>query len=494
MARKGVLIILDGYGLGEDNKYNAVENANSPFLHRLKEMPHSILETSGEAVGLFAGEMGGSEVGHTTIGAGRVVPSTAKKIHDDILSNEFENNEKLVKVFKDVKRNKSDIHFIGMMSDKNIHSDYNHLFELISLSRDKADHIYIHLITDGRDTASYDSIEYFNILQDKIKDVKNCEIASISGRFYAMDREGNLDRTECAFNEMFAPTGTLNPKDIKQYLIASHESGITDEYIEPRHIKTRKKIKVRPEDYLFFFNFREDRLRQIVKMSTKLNCKIATMSNVGGTDTIVLYPTNKVAHTLSEHLSREGYSQIKISETTKYAHVTYFLNGGEEAPFPNEERVHIETNKVQNFSSTPKMRAREITKATNKSIKRNIDAVIVNFSNGDMVGHTGNYLATVKSIEYLDKCVKKICDVAKKHNYFVLISADHGNAEMMANNNGNPHTAHTLNPVLCVVLDNVPHKMKSKGELKDVAPTFLSLMGAKPNKYFEGKSLVLKQR
>lgn len=492
MARKGVLLILDGYGEGKKGEYNAVLNANSPYLKDLRTLQHSMLDTSGESVGLFAGEMGGSEVGHTTIGAGRVVPSTAKKIHDDILSHEFEKNKNLVKILKDLKKNNANIHYIGLLSDKNIHSDYNHLLELIRLSESKANHVYIHIITDGRDCGSYDSLQYLAKLKEYIKDKQNVEIASVSGRFYAMDREGNLDRTERAFNEMFNADNTIPSEELEKYIRASHKSGITDEYIEPKSIKTREKIVVNMDDYLFFYNFREDRLRQIVKMAEGLNCNLVTMSNVGGVHTTVLYPVVKTEHTLSEHLSRLGLSQIKISETTKYAHVTYFLNGGEERPFAREDRVHIATKKAKNFATTPKMRAKEIAKASVSAIKKNYDAVIVNFSNADMVGHTGDYKAAVKSIEYMDKCVKKICETAKKNGYFVLITADHGNAERMRTKDGLPHTSHTLNPVRCMIVDEVEHKMRAKGELKDVAPTFLSLMGVESNPYFEGKSLVTK--
>ncbi len=489
--KKGVLLILDGYGENNDTNFNAVANAKSPYLNSLRQQPHSLLKTYGSAVGLFDNEMGGSEVGHTTIGAGRIVPSIAKRIHDDIQSKQFEKNENIVKMLTDIKDKKSNIHFVGLLSDKNVHSDFNHLLELIRISKNKAKYIFIHIITDGRDSGMFDSLKYVKTLKKYIADIKNCKIASISGRFYAMDRENNIERTERAFNGMFFETNNeMKAEDIEKYLTVSHKANITDEFIEPKRVQTDIKISVKTEDYVFFYNFREDRLRQMVKMAEKLNCRLITMSKVGGVNAKSIYESEKVKYTLSEYLSTLNLKQIKISESTKYAHVTYFLNGGEEHPFKYEDRIHIPTIKVDSFDKTPKMRAKEITKLTIKSIEKGYDAVIVNFSNSDMLGHTGNYKATIKAIEYLDKCVKKIAKVAKNNDYFILLTADHGNADVMRTKEGEPNTAHTLNPVMCVAIDDEIHQMKARGGLKDVAPTFLDLMGVEPNKYFDGKSLL----
>ncbi len=490
MINKGLLIILDGYGEGESSPFNAVKNSKTPTLNALKNAQYSLIKTDGEAVGLFDGEMGGSEVGHTTIGAGRVVPSMAKQIHLDIENKLFEKNAVLKEQLLDLKNNKANLHLVGLMSDKNIHSDIAHAVEIIKIAKNKAKNIFVHFITDGRDSGCYDSLKYLEFLQNGIKEVKNCEIASVMGRFYAMDRENNLDRTNLAFDTMFLVNGSIKQNEIKKYLKAQHDEGILDEDIKPIHVITKENCAINENDCVLFFNFREDRLRQIVKKTETLNCKVITMADVGGTNATSMYPSRIVEHTLSEYLSEYDLKQIKIGESTKYAHVTYFLNGGKEQPFSKEDRVHVPTIKVDNFSKTPKMRAKDIAKETINAIKKNYDAVIVNFSNPDMVGHTGDYVATVKALEFLDKCLNKILKVVKKKGYFAIITADHGNAEKMKAEDGTPHTAHTLNPVFCSVVGNFKFKIKKKGELKDIAPTFVKLLGLPKNKFFEGNSLV----
>lgn len=493
MAKKGILLILDGYGEGENNDNNAVMNAKTPFLHSLKKnYPSSFIKTDGEAVGLFNGEMGGSEVGHTTIGAGRIVPSTAKKIHDDILSGKFRKNKKILDTFKKIEKHKANLHLIGMISDKNIHSDIKHLYELMTMTEFKDAKIFLHLITDGRDCGSFDSLKYLKELKKHLKSTKNAEIASLSGRFYAMDREGNLDRTEIAFDAMFNKKDGLNIAQIEAYIKEQHDLGVTDEFINPIHFKTKNEFAVNKNDVLFFFNFREDRLRQICNRCDKLSAKMITMSFVDGVDSLILYGKIITENTLSEHLSKLGLKQVKISESTKYAHVTYFLNGGREASFDGEDRIHIPTIKTENFAKTPHMRAKEITKAALKSVNKKYDAVIVNYSNPDMIGHTGDYNAVIKSLEFLDKCVKKLVTFALKHDYFLIVTADHGNAEMMKYKNGESHTSHTLNKVACTIVDTTEHKLRKAGELKDIAPTFLDLMQVENNSSFEGSSLIKK--
>jgi 2,3-bisphosphoglycerate-independent phosphoglycerate mutase len=277
---------------------------------------------------------------------------------------------------------------------------------------------------------------------------------------------------------------------VEKYIKQQHQSGITDEFIEPAMVKSANFTKVEENDYILFFNFREDRLRQIVKKCESLSCRLGTMAEVGGVKTDVIYPNKIVKNTLSEYLSQQGLKQIKISESTKYAHVTYFLNGGREEPFEGEDRVHVPTRKTTDFAKSPKMRAVEITKQTIKAIKKGYDVVIVNYSNPDMIGHTGNYNAVVTALECVDKCVDKVIKQANKQGYFVLITADHGNAEEMRTKENELQTAHTINPVFCVETSG-KYQMKESGELKDVAPTFVQLLGLKPNKKFEGKSLLL---
>lgn len=487
--QKGILVILDGYGEGKPYEYNAVTNAKTPTLKKLKTQSYSLLKNHGESVGLFENEMGGSEVGHTTIGAGRVISSTAKKIRDEIISGEFRKNKVLNSTLNNLKKNNADLHLFGLMSDKNIHSNIAHCVEIVDFAKDKAKNIYIHFITDGRDCGVYDSLKYLKSLEKNIKNVKNCSILSVSGRFYAMDRENVVERTNRAFNACFGQDNTID--NVEKYLKSQHDKGNNDQFVEPVAVKSSTFKKISKNDCIFFFNFREDRLRQIVKKCEDLKCNLVTMSDVGGVKAKVLYPNKIVENTLSEYLSKNGLKQIKISESTKYAHVTYFLNGGKEEPFELEDRVHVVSHKVDNFSKTPQMKSKEITNEVKKAIKKDYDAIIVNYSNADMVGHTGNYESTIKSIEYVDKCLKKVLKWAKD-KYFVMITADHGNADEMKLSNGEPHMAHTINPVFCVVA-NSGLKMKKNGELKDVAPTFVELLGLKPNKHFEGKSLIVKQ-
>ncbi len=491
MSRKGVLLILDGYGEGKKDPFNAVINAKTPFLDKIKARSHSLLKTDGEAVGIFEGELGGSEVGHTTIGAGRIVPSTAKAIHDDMLADKLKDNKILVDAFNFLEKNGGNLHLWGLCSDKNIHSDINTAIMLATLASKHAKNVFFHFITDGRDTGSKDSEKYLKMLVESTKNLKNFHIVSVAGRGYPMDRENNMDRIELALKYMFdGKSGEIEQKDILNYIKMQYEKGVNDQFVLPIHVKTDADAHLTKNDVFLVFNFREDRVRQMAGEIKKYPCRLITMSSVGNVETEVLYPAKKVEMTLSEHLSNEFKTQVKISETTKYAHVTYFLNGGEEKPFLGEDRVHIPTIKVEDFASTPKMRAKGITKATKKAIKTGYDAVIVNYSNPDMIGHTGNYEAVVKSLEYLDKCVKKVVKKALKNDYFVLITADHGNCETMRLPDGSPHMAHTLNLVECVIVDKVEHKMKKYGGLKDVAPTFLDLMEVKPNPKFEGKSLI----
>lgn len=486
---KAIMIILDGYGEGEKSRFNAVINAKTPTLDKLKEQSYSLLKTDSEAVGLLKGTMGGSEVGHTTIGASRVIPSTIKKIEDEMASNKFEKNKVVVSMLKDLKTNNADLHLIGLMSDKNVHSNINHLYKIVEISKSSAKNIFIHFITDGRDCGERDSLKYLKELKKNIKNIKNCRILSVSGRFYSMDRENIEERTNAAFNAMFEANSGIKQTEIETYISNEHKNGHTDQYVLPVHVDVKEYKQVNENDYVFFFNFREDRVRQMAKKAESLNCNLVTMADVGGVNSKVVYSTENVENTLSQYLSEKGLKQVKISESTKYAHVTYFLNGGREEPFLNEDRVHVPTIKTDDYIKTPKMQAGKITSEVIKAMKKSYDVIIVNYSNPDMIGHTGNYEATVKALEFLDKCVKKVLKNAKKFNYLSLITADHGNSEQMRTKQGEPHTAHTLNKVFCTVVGK-DCKMKKNGTLIDVAPTLLDLIGIENSKYFEGKSLI----
>lgn len=487
---KAVLIILDGYGEGHPSRFNAVINAKTPTLDKIKQGSCSLLKTDGESVGLFAGDMGGSEVGHTTIGAGRVVLSTAKRIQEDIKTGKFAENKIIAKMNKDLKANNSNLHLFGLMSDKNIHSNINHMLKIIDLTKNSANNIFVHFVTDGRDCGEKDSVKYLKILKNHIKNIKNCSILSISGRFYAMDRENNMENTNRAYNAMFLNNSGIKASEIETYLYNEHKQGRNDQYVLPTHVENENYNGVKPEDYVVVFNFREDRVRQIAKKMEELKCNLVTMSSVANVNSSVLYPAEKIQHTLSEYISQKGLKQIKISESTKYAHVTYFLNGGEETPFNGEDRVHLKTIPVKDYALKPKMRAKDITKQTILAMKKGYDLIVVNYSNADMIGHTGNYEATIKAVEFLDVCLKKVFASLSKFGYLALVTADHGNAEEMRTENGEPHTAHTLNNVFCTVVGKA-FEMKKFGSLQDVAPTLLDLMNVKNNNYFEGKSLIL---
>ena len=491
--KKGLLLILDGYGEAPKSKYNAVTNANTPYIDYLRsEYPHCLIYTHGRSVGLPEGTMGGSEVGHTTIGAGRVVKTTTVKIDDEIEGGEFFNHQQFVNKFQKLAQTGGALHIGGLFSDKQIHSDINHAFALIKLAKMyNIDRVFFHAFTDGRDCAQDSSFEYLNQFNQAVKEIGLGEIATVGGRFYVMDRENNLDRTNCALNcfEKLAYDYNTAYECLKN----SHDKGVTDEFVEPSRIKTAKQYTFDANDLFIFYNFRADRMKQPVKLLAERNIMdIITFCDFVSNNRVThIYDEEDITGTLSEYLSQLGLKQLKISESTKYAHVTYFLNGGREQAFDGEDRIHIETEKTTDYALTPKMRAGEIEQSTVKALnEQKYDAIIVNFSNPDMIGHTGNYDATVQALEFLDGCVKSIVETAIKNDYFVILTADHGNAEQMANDDGKPHTAHSLNPVICMIIDKMQYDMIQYSGLESIAPTFLHLMGLPANDKFEGKLLI----
>ena len=480
--KKGLLLILDGYGEAPKSEFNAVTNANTPYLDYLRSnYPNCLIYTHGRSVGLPDGAMGGSEVGHTTIGAGRVIKTTTVKIDDEIESGEFFKHNIFVQKLSKLKQTGGALHIGGLFSDKQIHSDLNHAFALIKMAKMFGiERVFFHAFTDGRDCAQKSSVEYLRKFEIATKEIGVGEIATVGGRFYIMDRENNLDRTSKYINTMLKPE--YDYTSASDCILASHNAGVTDEFIEPKRIKTNATYSFGSNDLFIFFNFRADRMKQPVKM----------LSDMKIMDIITFCDFYKaITGTLSEYLSKCGLKQLKISESTKYAHVTYFLNGGREQPFEGEDRIHIETEKTTDFALTPKMRAGEIAKSTIDALNDNKhDAIIVNFSNPDMIGHTGNYDATVTALEYLDGCVKEIVETALKNDYFVLLTADHGNAEEMRDANGNVQTAHSLNPVICMAIDKIRYNMIQSSGLESIAPTFIRMMGIPDNDKFDGKVLI----
>lgn len=491
--RKGLLLILDGYGEAEKSSFNAVTNANTPYLDYLREnYPHSLLYTHGRAVGLPNDAMGGSEVGHTTIGAGKIVKSMPVKIDDEIESGEFYNKELLVNSFKALAKRQGALHIGGLFSDKQIHSNIYHSFAIIRLAKDcGVERVFMHAFTDGRDCSIDDSFKYLELFNKTVEEIGLGEMATISGRFYAMDREKNYERTTQALEIMLKQEYSYN--SAYECLKDSHSKGVTDEFVVPSRIKTNCEYTFDNNDLFMFFNFRADRMKQPVKMLNDMNVMdIITLCDFGGGERVkYLYDEEDIKGTLSEYISSLGLKQLKISESTKYAHVTYFLNGGREQEFDGEDRIHIETEKTNDFASTPKMRAKEITDATVEALNKNeYNLIVVNYSNPDMIGHTGNYDSTVTALEFLDNCVKNVVETALNNDYFVLLTADHGNAEEMRDTDGKVQTAHSLNPVICIAIDKYSHSMVELGGLKDVAPTILKLMEVEPNPTFEGDILI----
>lgn len=491
--KKGLLLILDGYGEAPASEFNAVTNANTPYIDYLRATyPSCLVYTDGRSVGLPAGAMGGSEVGHTTIGAGRIIKTTTVKIDDEIESGEFFEHQQFVNAFTKLKNNNGALHIAGLFSDKQIHSDLNHAFALIKMAKHyNIDRVFVHAFTDGRDCSTNSSFEYLNKFNQAVGQIGVGEIATIGGRFYAMDREGNYERTNQALDTMQKLDYDFG--SAYECLKSSHDNSITDEFVVPSRIKTNKEYTFSNNDLFIFYNFRADRMKQPVKCLNDRNIMdiITFCDFVEGDRISYIYNDEDITGTLSEYISSLGLKQLKISESTKYAHVTYFLNGGRELAFDGEERIHIETEKTNNFALTPKMRAGEITQATvNALSNQKYDMIVVNYSNPDMIGHTGDYKATVKALEFLDKCVKQVIETALKNDYFVMLTADHGNAEEMRDKNGNIQTAHSLNPVICMAIDKTGYDMVQYGGLKDIAPTFIHLMGLKPNPKFEGKVLV----
>ena len=496
--KKILLCIMDGIGLTKEKKYNAVYNAKTPALDKLWDTyPTCMLEASGELVGLPKGQMGNSEVGHTNIGAGRIVYQSLELINSKIKDKTFYNNEEFLSVINHVKSNKSKLHLIGLLSDGGVHSHINHLFSLLELAKkEKVEKVYIHIFTDGRDVSPTSGIKYIESLQKKIKSVGIGKIASIAGRYYGMDRDNRWDRVEESYKVL---TEKSEVKDVKKVWKYNHAKNITDEFIEPT--ATFDGGLIEDNDGVIFFNFRPDRLRELSSILTNKdyecferkkieNLKVVTMMPVADT---VLCPSafklQKLDNTLGEYISSLGLSQLRIAETEKYAHVTYFFDGGEDKLFEKEKRILVPSPKVATYDKEPKMSANMITASLIKEITENHeDLVILNFANGDMVGHTGDYEAAIKAVETVDTCIEKILENISLEEYTLIITADHGNCEVMKNKDGSINTSHTTNKVPFIITDK---KLKLKdGKLSDIAPTILYLMEQKIPKEMTGNILI----
>ncbi len=512
MVKPTILLILDGWGLGEkDPKKNAVYKANTPHLdYLLDNFPWSKLICCGEEVGLPKGQMGNSEVGHLNIGAGRIVYQDIVRIDKSIEDGSFFENKTLNKLISKVKENNSTLHLMGLLSDGGVHSHENHVYALLELAkRSGLKEVVIHCFLDGRDTPPTSGAGYLEKLQNKTKEIGVGRIGSVVGRYYAMDRDKRWDRTKIAY-DMFTKGEGEKIKDPVEAVSLAYKQGETDEFIKPRVVVDSKGEPVgliKDKDGIFFFNFRADRARQLVLSLFKEDfkefkrdiwpdlCMIATMTQYEKDFPIeVAFPPVSLKNIFGEVCSKMGLKQLRIAETEKYAHVTYFFNGGKEEPFEGEDRVLIPSPKdVATYDQKPEMSVFEITGELKKRwLSNQYDIVICNFANLDMVGHTGNFEAAVKACEAVDRCVGQVIKMVDLRGGRLFVTADHGNADEMIDENGNVHTAHSKNPVAFVWYEEngkIP-SLKKMGKLGDIAPTILSSWGVEIPKEMTGDVLI----
>lgn len=467
-VKKVMLMILDGFGLRDEVYGNAVKQANKPnFDYLWNNYPHSTLDASGEFVGLPKGQMGNSETGHLNIGAGRVVYQPLEYINKEIRTGNIFSNKELLKVMNYAKENNKKLHFLGLVSDGGIHSSINHLKCLLNMAKENGiSNIYIHAITDGRDTFVDSGYNYLK----EIEDLNIGSIATICGRYYTMDRDKNYDRLEKGFNLITKGIGN-EYRTLKEVFDYSYSNNIYDEFIEPSILN--KNGLIGEDDAVIWFNFRPDRARQILSYLVKVTTHISTMMEVSSELNIpYAFKLEDMDNTLGIYLSKNNIRQLRIAETEKYAHVTYFFDGGKELNLENCDKMLINSPKVKTYDLLPRMSAYEITDKL-LSIIDNYDYIILNFANCDMVGHTGNLDATIKAVESVDYNLGRIYNVCIKNNITLVVTADHGNAELMIDNTGNIITTHTTNKVPFIVCDN--DFILRDGALKDIAPTMLEI-------------------
>ena len=494
MNKKVILMILDGWGKSPDCKVSAIDNANIPFINSLyNKYPNAQLRTDGLNVGLPEGQMGNSEVGHMNLGAGRIVYQDLPRINLAVQFDTLKSEKPLVDAFQYAKTKNKKVHFIGLLSNGGVHSHTSHLYSLLNAAAEFGlKKVYVHAFTDGRDVDPKSGIDYLQDLEYHLSK-SNAKLASVIGRYYAMDRDRRWERIKLAYDLLVNGKGK-QCKNIANEIQLSYENEITDEFIEPIVMVDELGnaiATIEEDDVIVFFNFRTDRGRELTEVLSqsdcheynmhKLNLYYVTMTNYDDTyqNVHVIYDKDNLTETLGEVLEKAGKTQIRIAETEKYPHVTFFFSGGREIPFHGETRIMKSSPKIATYDLQPEMSAFELTSALLPEIEKGeVDFVCLNFANGDMVGHTGVMEATIKACEAVDSCVKQVVETALKHNYTTLIIADHGNCETMINPDGSPNTAHTTNPVPIILVDN-ELKTINNGVLGDVAPTILELMGIK---------------
>jgi 2,3-bisphosphoglycerate-independent phosphoglycerate mutase len=492
MNKKVILMILDGWGKSPDPKVSAIDNANVPFINSLyTQYPSAQLRTDGLNVGLPEGQMGNSEVGHMNLGAGRIVYQDLAKINLAVANKTLAKEQVLIDAFNYAKSNNKKVHFLGLVSDGGVHSHTSHLRGLIDASQEyELDKVFIHAFTDGRDVDPKSGKKYLQDLQNYIAPTP-VKIASVIGRYYAMDRDKRWERVKLAYDLLVHGTGTAT-NDIVSSIATSYGNDVTDEFIQPLvaiNDNGEPLAVIQEEDVVIFFNFRTDRGRELTEALSqqdfheqnmhKLNLYYVTLTNYDETyqNVKVVYNKDNITETLGEVLEKANKKQIRIAETEKYPHVTFFFSGGRETPFEGESRILRNSPKVATYDLQPEMSAYELKDALVPELnKGEVDFVCLNFANGDMVGHTGIMEAAIKACEAVDVCVKEVVEAALANNYTTIIIADHGNCETMINPDGSPNTAHTTNPVPIILVDKDLKKIND-GVLGDIAPTILELMG-----------------
>ena len=491
--KKCILVIMDGWGHGAIKNSDVIQHAQVPFVTSLyNKYPNSSLVTCGEMVGLPEGQMGNSEVGHLNLGAGRIVYQELQRINVAIRSGEFQSNATLLSALHYAKKNNKKLHLMGLVSDGGVHSHTNHLKALIDLcTKEEIQNVFIHAFTDGRDTDPKSGLGFITDLEEHLKG-SNAKIATVIGRYYAMDRDKRWERVKLAYDALVQGIGT-NATSASAAIQKGYDENITDEFIKPIIIVDQDQqplAKIEAGDAVVCFNFRTDRCREITEVLTQkdfeefgmhqLGLDYTTMTEYDSTfkQVHVIFKNDNLTHTLGEVLEQQGKKQIRIAETEKYPHVTFFFSGGRELPFEGERRIMAASPKVATYDLQPEMSADELTEKIIPEIKnKTADFICLNYANADMVGHTGIWEAAKKAVETVDRCVKQVVEAALESGYTVFLTADHGNADFMKNADGSPNTAHTLNPVPLFVIDKDWKGPLKSGKLGDIAPTILHFMG-----------------
>jgi len=501
--KKIILIIMDGWGLGKIKSSDAIQNANVPFVSSLySRYPNTTLITCGEAVGLPEGQMGNSEVGHLNLGAGRIVYQELERINVDIRHGDFFNKENLNRSIEYAKLNQKKLHLVGLVSDGGVHSHISHLKAITTHCAALGFHdVLIHAFTDGRDTDPKSGIHYINDLQQHLLTTTG-KIATVTGRYYGMDRDKRWERIKIAYDAMVHASGEQT-KDLTVSIQDSYNRNITDEFFLPKINMNAGETRIIEGDAVICFNFRTDRCREITEVLTQqdmpelgmrtipLHYTTMTSYDHSFQNIHVIYEKDDLNNTLGEVLAAHGKSQLRIAETEKYPHVSFFFSGGREQCFPGEERIMIASPKVATYDLQPEMSAYEVTSNVINSIRTHKpDFICLNFANADMVGHTGVWEAVIKAVETVDKCVESVVEAGLSENYTIFLTADHGNADYEINEDGTPNTAHTVNPVPFFIIDNSWRGHINPGKLGDIAPTILTMMNLPVPAIMSGNVLI----